>query len=67
MKFLFLSITFCFVVFLSWCGSSSDEVLYSEEDVFTWNLLEESEKPTVSSEIPTTTNEDIITQQDVSL
>ena len=67
MKIVCIVLAFGIFSFLWGCSSSSDEVLYSEEDVLTGNLLDESEKPTMSTELPVVTNEEIITQQDTSL
>jgi hypothetical protein len=67
MKTYLIILLFGTMIFVSGCGSSSDEVLYSEEDVLTGNVLDESERPTMSTELPVITNEEIITQQDTSL
>jgi hypothetical protein len=65
-KILFLSL-FLSVIIVSWCGSSKDTIEYDDIPYTNTDTIEEISKPTVTTEIPENTNEEIITQADTSL
>jgi hypothetical protein len=61
---LFVSLS---IIILSWCWYSSTIVEYNDDTPIISDTIDDTSKPTVTTEIPTTTSEEIITQADTSL
>jgi len=55
------------IILLAGCSDSSSQEEFSDEMPYTPETLEDTAKPTIHTEIPTTTNDEIVTQADTSL
>lgn len=54
------------IILLAGCSDSSSNQEFNDELPYVPETLEDTAKPTIHTEIPTTTNEEIITQADTS-
>lgn len=55
------------VVLLSGCSDSSSQQEFNDEMPYAPETMEDTSRPTVVTELPTTTNDEIVTQADTSL
>ena len=67
MQKIFIIVYLSSFVLLSGCFNTSSQTVSDDENSYTPEILEDTTKPTVYTEIPTTTNDEIITQADTSL
>jgi len=62
-----IGIFFGSVLLLTGCSDSSSQEEFNDEMPYTPETLEDTAKPTIHTELPTTTNDEIVTQADSSL
>jgi PBP1b-binding outer membrane lipoprotein LpoB len=55
------------IILLAGCSDSSSQEEFNDEMPYTPETIEDTSRPTVVTELPTTTNDEIVTQADTSL
>ncbi len=55
------------IVLLAGCSDFSSQEKFNDEIPYTPETIEDTSNPTVVTELPTTTNDEIVTQPDTSL
>lgn len=67
MQKAFIGICLGSIILLAGCADSSSQQEFNDELPYTSETIEDTSNPTVVTELPTTTNDEIVTQPDTSL